>query len=442
MNNARTLWQPENQGLLPASARKPMAIVNYATQLSVRDRQQIVSAFKAEHYEMVLNFLWLRTTTALKRELAKAGLRLLGEMLGRVEIGEDENVEDLLTNRDTIRLAEELGIITQTEGLRLRQTHERIIHFNQLAIGEDSSEDIDYSEAISSLKACVGAVFAKPKIEVAREFAEFRESLESESFVSDEDRVRSLISSPYFFWKLTIDILMNSARTSTGAKLDHCLANINVLVPELWTNLRDKEKWHIGRTYAELYSDGKKISMSGLKQALMKVQGFDFVPENLRSDTFAKAAQAILRAHDGMNNFYNEPSPTRHLAQLGTSIPVPALSLCMTALLSVILGNSYGVSWNAAPVANDILKKLGGDRWRYYLDQVLPADPRILGKLTDNGPCLRWIEVVEQYSLSDLQLKEREVSKLIKAAMSKKVIEVKRTAQRLISQYYGKTRSR
>ena len=442
MSNAMTLWQPDDRRIVPSSARTPKAIATYATQLSDRDRRQVVSAFKAEHYEMGLNFIWLRTIAALKRELATVGLGLLGEMLGRVEVDENDSVEDLLTIRDTIRLAEELGIVTNTEALRLRHTHEIITHFNQLAIDEENSEEMDGSEAITSLKACVKAVLAKPKVEVAKKFVEFREALESESFVSDGDKIRTLRSSPYFFWKLTIDILMNSARSSTGAKLEHCLANINVLIPELWSNLREKEKWHIGRTYAELYSEGKKTSMSGLKQALMKVQGFDFVPENLRSDTFVKAAEAILRAHDGMNNFYNEPSPTRSLAQLGTSIPIPALPVCMTALLSVALGNRYGVSWSAESIAMNVLNDLGRDRWKYYLDQVLPSDSRILGKLTYDSPCKQWIEIVERYSLADLPLKEREVSRLINMAASRKNRDIMRSAQKLFSQYYGRSRNR
>ena len=442
MSNAMTLWQPDNRSLVPSSARTPKAITKHATQLSDRDRRQGVFAFKAEHHEMGLNFIWLRTIAALKRELATVGFGLLGEMLGRVEVGENDNVEDLLTIRDTIRLAEELGIVTNSEALRLRHIHEIIAHSNQLAIDEEDSEEIDGSEAIAYLKVCVKAVLAKPRVEVAKKFVEFREALESESFVSDEDKIRTLLSSPYFFWKLTIDILMNSARNSTGAKLEHCLANINILIPELWENLREKEKWHIGRTYAELYSEGKKTSMSGLKQALMKVQGFDFVPENLRSDTFVKAAEAILRAHDGMNNFYNEPSPTRSLAQLGTSIPIPALPTCMTALLSVVLGSQYGISWSAQPIAEDVLNKLGRDRWRYYLDQVLPTDSRILGKLMDDKPCRQWIEIVERYSLSDLQLKEREVSRLIDVSVSKREVDIKKSARKLISQYYGKRRNR
>ena len=55
----------------------------------------------------------------------------------------------------------------------------------------------------------------------------------------------------------------------------------------------------------------------------------------------------------------------------------------MTALLCVRLGNSYGVSWSAFPVADRLLRKQGPERWSYYLENVLPREPRILEKLTD-----------------------------------------------------------
>jgi len=84
---------------------------------------------------------------------------------------------------------------------------------------------------------------------------------------------------------------MNAARKNVGATLEHTLANINVLVPAIWHNLRDSGRWQIGHCYAEAYSDGKTTVVGGLKSALLKVKGFDYVPENLRSDTFVKAAR-------------------------------------------------------------------------------------------------------------------------------------------------------
>ena len=439
MTTEMTLWQPEGSDLVLQGTMEPTAIAKHAEQLRKQDRHQIVAAFKHRHYEMGLNFLWLRTVTALKKELAKVGLELLGEMLGKVGIDEDDNVEDLLTDRDTIRLAEELGVITSTGAMRLRHTHEIVSHFNQLEIEDGDGEEVDESEAIASLKACVGVVLFKPKVEVASKFVEFRKALESESFASNEHRIDQLLSSPYFFLKLTIGILMNSAKNSKGAKLEHCLANTNVIIPRLWSRLHDTERWQVGRAYAEVYSEGRKTSASGLKQALMKVRGFDFVPENLRSDTFVKAAEAILRAHDGMNNFYNELSPTRSLAQLGTSIPIPALSACVTALLSVFLGNRYGASWRASRVASAILQKLSRDRWTYYLNRVLPTDPRILEKLAFDGdrPRYQWMQAVREYSLNGLQI-EGQVSKLVQAATTENAVGVRRAAEKLHAQYYGK----
>lgn len=439
MNNDITFWQPQSATLFPASLKTPQAIADRALQLSKRDKQQIIAAYKVEHYEIGLNFLWLRTMAALKRELATVGITLIGEMLGKVDVDEDDDIEDILTVRDTLMLAEELGIVSKTDAMRLRHTYEIINHFSQLNIEERDREDIDESEAVTALKTCVKAILARPKVEVAKTFVQFREALETEAFSSDEEKVSTLLASPYFFWKLTINILMNSAKNSVGAKLEHCLANTNTLLPQLWPALHEAEKWHVGRTYAEVYSDGKKTSTAGLKEALMKVQGFDFVPENLRSDTFIIAAQAILQAHDGYNNFYNEAAPVRKLERLGTSIPVPALSACITALLSVRLGNKYGVSWAAPLTASNILKKLSIERWRYYLDQVLPTDARVLDKLAFPLPRKEWMDLAERYKLADLQINNRDVAKLIKETVAKKDERVERAANNLRIKYYGKS---
>ena len=438
MSNALTLWQPERQALVPKNARTAKAIAKCAAQLSDRDQMQIISAFKAEHFEMGLNFLWLRTVTALKRELATVGLGLLGEMIGRGGVTEDEDVEDLLTAREAIRLAEELGAITRTEALRLRQTHELVTHFNQLAVEEARFEEIDASEAVAALKACVSAVLAKPRVEVARKFVEFRESLETEIFEDSDEQLGTLMLSPYFFWKLTIDILVNSAKDSSGVKLEYCLANLNFLLPRLWPNLKEAERWRVGRTYSEVYSEGNRTSTNGIRKALMKVQGFDFVPESLRSDTFVQSAEAILRAHDGMNNFHNEEGPTKSFAQLGTSIPPSALPKCLTALLSVYLGNQYGYSFVAGPIAEKVLGRVSEDRWAYYLNQVLPVDTRTLNKLAHyERPQKRWMRLVKRHSLAKLDVKDRRVSQLVGRSKAVEPESLSKGAASLIKQYYG-----
>ena len=387
---------------------------------------------------MAVTYLWGKTVTALKKELSTVGVSLLGEMLGRTDVDEDDDVEDILTTKDAIRLAEELGIVSSTDAMRLRHTYELITHFSQLETEESDAEEIDESEAISSLKYCIKGVLGRPKVEVAKKFIEFRETLEGETLTGDDPRVQMLKGSPYFFHKLTVNVLMNAAKKNTGAQLEHALANMNVFIPAIWKDLRDTEKWQIGHTYAEAYADGKTSAVSGLKSALLKVRGFDFVPENLRSDTFIIAAEAVIRAHDGLNNFYNEPAPVRKLAKLGTTIPVPALPACITALLSVVLGNYFGVSWSAVANATAMLKKLSVERWAYYLNNVFPSDARILNKLVDDKPRTNWIEISNKFSFGNVEINNKVVKTLVEASLEQNDNKVSKLASKLLKVYYGK----
>ncbi|MGE8177040.1 hypothetical protein [Pseudomonas fluorescens] len=435
-----TLWQPDNKELLPASAKTPAEISNYAVQLSGRDKTQIVSAFESGHYEMAINYLWGKATAALRKELSTVGVGLLGEMLGKPDVDESDDVDDILTTKDTIKLAEELGIVSSTDGMRLRHTYEIITHFSQLETTESDAEEIDESEAISSLKACVKGVLGRPKIEVAKKFVDFRGALDGETLSENDQRVEMLKGSPYFFNKLTISVLMSAVKKNTGANLDHTLANINTLIPAIWGNLRDAEKWQVGQTYAEAYADGKLTVVGGLKSALLKVKGFDYVPENLRSSTFLKAADAIIKAHEGLNNFYNESAPVRALSKLGSTIPAPALPACISALLCIALGNRYGVSWDASNEAKSILNVITADRWLYYLNNVLPSDVRVLEKLCLDRPVSNWCSLATQYQLPELEVKNKNVGFLLKASQNSDSAKVQKYAKALIQEYYGQTK--
>lgn len=438
MTTTLAVWQPQSKELVPPTAKTPAEVADCAAQLGAKDKKQIVTAFQAGHFEIALNHLWGKTTTALKKELSTVGVGLLAEMLGRTDVDEDDDVDDILTSKDAIRLAEELGIVNSTDALRLRHTYELITHFSQLETEQSDTEEIDPEEAMAALKACIRGVLGRPKIEVAKKFVEFRNALEGETLAETDHRVEMLKSSPYFFYKLTVSVLLNAAKKNVGANLEHTLANINILIPAMWPSLRDSERWQVGHSYAEAYSDGKTTVVGGLKSALLKVQGFDYVPENLRSDTFVKAAEAILRAHDGLNNFYNEPAPVKHLHRLGSTIPTPAVPACMTALLSIVLGNRYGTAWAAQADANDLLKRITLDRWQYYLNNVLPSDIRILSKLLDSNPLENWITLLTNLEIVNLDVKPKGISQLLSHTRAKDQTKIERASRKLIDDYYGK----
>jgi hypothetical protein len=433
--NQIILWGEPSVGLIPPNLSQPNEIAELATQLTAREKAQVVKAYRDGSYEMATSFVWGRAMASLKRELGTLGITFLAEMLGRSDISETDNVRDAITDKEAIKLAEELGMVSRTEAIRLRHSQELVSHFSQSDPVSDD-EPMEITDAVGVLKSCVKSVLAKSSIQVARQFADFRKDLETETFAAGDQKVETLIASPYFFRRLAVAVLLTGIRTNTGAKLEHCLSNLNLLLPMLWQNLRDAERWQVGQVYAQVYADGLQTQTVGIKKALLKVRGFDFVPENLRSQTFIKAAESIIKAHEGLNNFYNEELPTLNLERLGSVIPAPAIGPCLTALLCVSLGNFYGTSWSAKPTADRILKKQSSDRWSYYFDQVLPGETRILEKLLDDNPRKQWIALSTSIFSEGVSVKDPAINELLEASVSKDARRVLLITNRLISKYY------
>jgi hypothetical protein len=444
MSEKLILWEPAESEIIPSAATTATQITKCAVQLSLKDQRQIARALEARDFEIGVNYLWVKAMAALKRELGTLGIEFLGEMLGRPDVNENDDVHDLLTDKDALRLAEELGMISTIEALRLRQTQELIAHFAKSEFNEvgTNSGEMDDAEAFRALRACIKNILGKPRIEVAHRFVEFRDALLTQPVSEHDTSVALLTNSPYFFRKLSVSILLSAIKTATGAALEIALGNLNTVLPILWDKVRETEKWQVGRTYAEVYAAGMTSATQGLKQALLKVRGFDFVPENLRSDTFVKAAEAIIKAHEGIDNFYTELSPVKNLERLGTVIPAPALSSCASALLAVALGNMYGASFTAAPVAKQLLAKFTKDRWEYYLNQCLPGDIRILNKLESTGPTRRWKELVRLRQLDSCAIKNAAVRRLIEASVANDDAALAKAQARLTQDYYGKRPSR
>jgi len=336
-------------------------------------------------------------------------------MLDRPDIPKEASIAQVLTDYDALRLARELGVVSATGYFRLKQSFDLIAHFGQLAGEEADDAEMSVNKAVGVVRACVETILGQSKIDVAVDFKEFRDNLEAGVFEVGDGEITRLENSPYFFKRASIRILLALIKSDTGAQLENALGNANLIIPLIWSELLPPEKFQIGRAYSEIVADGKTQAASGLKRILLKVKGFDYVPEDLRSRSFMAAAQKVIDAHEGLNNFYNEPGPTTVLAQMGSTIPRPAFPLCMTAAICVKLGNAYGISYDAQSSANTILGKVDPDRWLFYIDRCLRADERILEILMYDKPFARWVGLVEEYDLASVlgEAKDRDMKQLV-----------------------------
>lgn len=403
MSDAAVVRWDAPQGVrVPASTSLPSDIAPLAKRLTTREQQQLVQAFDAGLYEMGASFIWARTMAGLKEQLSVLGIDFIAEILDRPDIRPSAELHEVLTDYETVRLAEDLGMVGATQALRLRQTLELITHFsNRSADGDD--DEMVVEEAVRALRTCVEAVLGQQNLGVAAGFADFRKKLETSTFDDDAPEVLGLPNSPYFFKRTVLRTLLASSKNAKGAQLENALANLNLILPTVWPSLKDPDRFTVGRAYAELHADGQAKPANGVRSALLKVTGFDYVPENLRSRAFLEAASKVIDAHFGWDNFHNEPAPTRALASLGSSIPGPAFHRCMTAVILVSVGNAYGVSHAAQAPADEVLRAVTSDRWDYFFNECLPVDDVLLAQLSNEAIATRWCEM-----LSDLPRSHRE----------------------------------
>jgi hypothetical protein len=391
------LWQGPDGVVIPSDVNDTNQIVSYANSLTEKQKNQIVAAFQIKAYDMASEYAWKKAMVKLKETLATLGMKFIGEMLGRNDIDEYSNIDTALTDYSTIELAEQLGVVSATAALKLRQANELITHF----FSKEATEEIDNISAIQVIKSSIQYILGESDISIAIEFSNFRDRLLGETLQIKDPQVEQVINSPLFYLRTVTSILLSSIKNDKGARLEHSLANLNLLITSIWDSLGENDKWNIGTAYRDVTAAGNTTASAGLKNALLKVGGFDFVPENLRSVTFKKAARELLQTHFEMNNFYNEPLAIRKLANLGSTIPSPALIDCIQAYMVVFLGNSYGVSRAAYPIALEKLSEISRERWFYYFEKVITTDSVVLAKLSYSGKVNKFSDFLHNNSLID-----------------------------------------
>lgn len=439
MPNKELVWAGPTGTLIPTGCSEPQEIVQYANGLSEKQKKDIARAFEHEAYDMGAEYTWRRAMVRLKSTLKTLGMGFIGEMLNDEEIDEYSNIDIVLNDYSAISLAEQLGAINSTGALKLRHALEVISHFLSDE-AEKNNETLSKIDASALVSSCVKYVLGETDISIAIEFSELRNRLFSETLSLSDPQIEQLLESPPFYIKTVVSVLLSGIKNEQGAAQEHAVGNLGILIQPIWSHIPEKDKWQIGNAYRDATAAGDIAATKGLKNALLKVKGFDYVPENLRSSTFKKAAKSLIDAHFAMNNFYTEAPLVANLSKLGSSIPAPAFIDCVQAYLCVYLGNSYGVSNAAFPTAKAELLKIPEDRWRYYFDKVLINDEVILSKLFNEKPKNKFKTLIQDHLtyLVESESLNTDVLKLVQALNSGNDTRISSISHKLYDKIRGK----
>ena len=405
MNNNK-LWVPVQSKELEINDINDAVSYSDDTNLTPQQKQQILLAFNAGAFDMATGYTWNRAIVKLKEALNGLGGDFIGAMLKRYDINEFTPIVEAISDTEAISLSESLGILSTEASMHLRQAKEQLnFYFSTKASQEGKC--LNRSHALPIIEDCVKYILSVRCNSTEIPFNSFKDRLLGYDLTVEDKEYKMIETAPLFYLRTVCTILLTTIRKDSGAKLEHALSNINLLIPNIWSRLGEDDKWNIGNVYKDVAANGNETAAKGLRSALKKVRGFDYVPENIRSMTFIAAAQHLLNVHYEFNNFYNEYPAARALASLGSIIPKSAFMQCVKAYLCVIMGNYYGVSNKAAKIAREELGRVQKDRWQAYFNSGINNDDDVLNHFQNKNQFNRLRTFLINYSLADLDITAR-----------------------------------
>lgn len=386
-------------------------LMNYGIAINSRTQQNIVKAYNEHNFTISAELIWPRSINILRNRILSLGEDFVADM---VETDDLDYVRNLHPYK-VICLANDLGFIDKSGSHKLLRANE---YYNFYTDDKDgSNEEMPQDEANIIIKACIQYILYNNDDSYGLQFNDFREKLKTKriSEIFDDD-ASMFATCPYFYLKTTVRSLIKLFKETDGIEFENVTTNLSHIIPQIWQRLKTEEKLVLADAYTDYVNISDIPRTDALNKILLKVQGFDYVKENVRSRTFISVANKLRDVHFGSNNFYNEPSVIRTLENLGTKFPKLALKSCITSILFIKLGNSYNTSWDAEIVADRLLDRLTEDEWATYLDRYLKEETLLLESISGPNKIMKmynqWKLVVKKYDLKNININNTMIKKL------------------------------
>ena len=407
LNPSTEIYNPS--GLTMPLNTNVVELVDYGIAMPEPIRQKIVYYYQHGDYVTAANTIWVRAINILRKRILSLGEEFVADM---VDTDDLEYVCNLPSYR-TIILAYDLGFIDKSGTRKLQMANEYYNYYNNDE--SDEYEEMPQDEANIIIKNSIGYILYNNENAFGLQFNDFREKLKTGRVTElyEDDKVM-FATCPYFYLKTSVRSLLKLFGETEGIEYENVVTNMNIMFPIIWERLKTEERRALADAYTDYTNNSDYMRVDVLNSIMLQVHGFDYVKENIRSRTYIQVARKLRDVHFEINNFHKEPTVIMNLEDLGTVIPKPALKDCITSVLFVKLGNSYGISWAAEEIADRIMERLTNDEWGIYLEKYMIEEEVLLDLINDCMPMRkRWKELVRKFELKNLNVTQPRIKKLL-----------------------------
>lgn len=345
-------------------------------------------AVSAGLFDAALNYLWDETIGELRRRIVDYDLSYFFDLA----VSDPEKRKDLVSPEDLIKLTDDeliraaatVGFISiighrQLDVVRFMRNHASAAHPNQ--------HELKPYQLLGYVETCIAEVIMLPEsqtmVDTSRLLRNVRDAKVSKADAAAyavvfqnlrDDQVTALANGLFGIY----------VRTDSATRARD---NIRLLLPYLWPHVAERTRAAFGVKFGR-FKANMDYEQAGLARELLETVGgaASYLPDDQRAVEIDSLAADLLSAHEGMNNFYNEPPVARKLRDYVGEQPVPVgvREKYVATLVDVYLGRRSGISGAADPIYADLIGKFAPDEAALALIEV--TGPNLAGTLAFGSP--------------------------------------------------------
>jgi hypothetical protein len=404
LDHISTLGLPSRDVLIEVSDRV-LVLGNLAGAISAlpseyRATSMYLSKFalavSAGLFDAALNYLWDETISELRKRIIDYDLSYFFDLaVTDPEKRKDlEDPDDLakITDDELIRAAATVGFISaigqrQLDVVRFMRNHASAAHPNQ--------HELKPYQLLSYVEICIAEVIMLPESQTMVDTSRLLRNVR-DAKVTKQDAANY---APLFGNLRSEQVTaLSNGLFGIYVRLDSvALArdNIRLLIPYLWPHIPERTRAAFGVKFARFKANLDNDQADLAREFLQTVGAASYLPDDVRAGEIDALVGRLMSAHEGLNNFYNEPGVARALREyVGDQIvPSGVRERYVATLVDVFLGRRSGIAVQADPIYEELIEKFTPDEAALALIEV--TGPNLAGTLSFSVPQEQFNRLIE-----------------------------------------------
>lgn len=301
-------------------------------------------------FDSAINYVWNSTVIELRQKIIRFGLPIVAQLTSK---SLDENKLHEMMDHELLKLCLELNLISEEGYFKLDQC--RAIR-NSFSAAHPAMGALDEDEVVNFISRCARAALSDVNVPAGVNFNELIAAIKADQFNSGQSE----------YWAAAIKGTHSAQRELIAAALhgmfcdatlgqsarNNCAALFlpSVELDGVPASIIDQHQAYVGK--------GEEAKASASRDFFTRFGMLGMLSEAERHSIVSTACDRLTSAHQGMNNFHNEPPFAARLHEIvGSSVvPESVRWKFVECVVSCAIGNPYGVSWAATPHYEAMIK--------------------------------------------------------------------------------------